>query len=73
MINKLVLLDIDGTLTNHEKKITQKTKEVLIKAEQAGAKLMLASGRTRRGLLDFAETLMMNDFDGYLMCCNGAQ
>ncbi|NCB33011.1 MAG: HAD family phosphatase [Erysipelotrichia bacterium] len=73
MMNKLILLDIDGTLTNHDKKITPRTKEVLLKAERAGARLMLASGRTRRGLLDFADALEMNDYDGYLMCCNGAE
>lgn len=33
---KLLVLDLDGTLTNSQKEITPFTKEVLIKAQQQG-------------------------------------
>ena len=36
---KAILLDIDGTLTNSEKIITPKTKEALLKAQDAGIRL----------------------------------
>lgn len=33
---RAILLDIDGTLTNSKKEITPKTKEALLKAQEAG-------------------------------------
>ena len=41
---KVLALDLDGTLTNSEKKITPRTKETLIKAQQQGLKIILAHG-----------------------------
>lgn len=42
---RIIALDLDGTLTNHDKVITPKTREVLLKAQQEGAIVVLASGR----------------------------
>ena len=42
---KLIALDLDGTLKNSENKITDETRETLIKAQQLGATIVLASGR----------------------------
>ena len=47
---KLIALDLDGTLKNSENKITDKTRETLIKAQQLGATIVLASGRPTPGL-----------------------
>jgi len=46
---KAIVLDIDGTLLNDEKKLTEKTKEALINAQQQGIKVGLASGRATAG------------------------
>ena len=42
---KMIALDLDGTLTNHEKVVTPKTREALLRAQERGAVIVLASGR----------------------------
>lgn len=42
---KLLVLDLDGTLTNTKKEITPRNREILIQAQQQGTRLVLASGR----------------------------
>ena len=44
---KIIVLDLDGTLTNRDKIITPRTKEALMKAQEAGNVVVLASGRSR--------------------------
>lgn len=56
---KLLVLDLDGTLTNSKKEITPFTREVLIKAQQQGLHLVLASGRPTYGIVPLVETLEM--------------
>ena len=41
MAIKAILLDIDGTLTNSKKEITPLTKEVLLKAQAKGIRLVI--------------------------------
>ena len=45
MQKKLLVLDIDGTLTNSKKEITKKTKQKLFDIQKMGHIVMLASGR----------------------------
>ncbi|MEG0647557.1 MAG: HAD hydrolase family protein, partial [Bacteroides sp.] len=42
---KLLVLDVDGTLLNTEKKISMRTQAALIKVQQMGVRVVLASGR----------------------------
>lgn len=69
---RVIIMDVDGTLTNLEKKVTPKTKEALLKAEEAGAILILASGRPTSGLLDLARELQMDKHHGLLVAYNGS-
>ena len=46
----LLALDIDGTLTNSQKKITPKTYQTLMEAQKKGLRLILASGRPTDGV-----------------------
>lgn len=48
---KLIALDIDGTLTNDEKKITADTLSTLLKFQEQGIRVMLASARPVPGLI----------------------
>ena len=41
---QILVLDLDGTLTNSKKEITQPTLEALIEIQEAGKKVVLASG-----------------------------
>ncbi|MDD7793567.1 Cof-type HAD-IIB family hydrolase [Clostridium sp. 'White wine YQ'] len=70
---KVIIMDVDGTLTNSKKEITKKTKEALIKAQKSGAILILASGRPTSGLMDFAKELKMDENHGILVSFNGAK
>ena len=70
---KVIIMDVDGTLTNTQKVITPKTKEALLKAEEQGAILVLASGRPTSGLLDIAKELKMDQHHGLLVAYNGSK
>ena len=70
---KAIVMDVDGTLTNGKKQITEKTKEVLLKAQSKGIKLILASGRPTTGLIGFAKELEMDKNNGLLVSFNGSK
>ena len=70
---KVILLDIDGTLTNSEKIITPKTKAALLKAQSMGIRLAIASGRADQGLYQWADDLDMRNHHGIFVCYNGAK
>lgn len=70
---RLILLDIDGTLTNDAKQITPKTRDALIKAQASGIRLAIASGRPDQGLMQFAKILNMDSHHGLFVCYNGAK
>ena len=70
---RVIIMDVDGTLTNSKKVITEKTKEALLKAQEAGAKLILASGRPTSGLIYFAKELEMDKNNGLLVSFNGSK
>lgn len=72
MRHKFIVMDVDGTLTNQEKKISPKTRNVLLQAQQQGVRLILASGRPTSGLMDFAHELQMENYQGLLVSYNGA-
>ncbi|MCD2223475.1 Cof-type HAD-IIB family hydrolase [Listeria cossartiae] len=73
MTTQAIILDIDGTLLNDDKKISAKTKEALITAQQNGVKLILASGRPTTGMHLYAEQLEMEKYHGLLVSYNGAK
>ncbi len=70
---KLLVLDLDGTLTNKKKEITPHTRDTLIKAQEQGVKIVLASGRPTYGIAPLAEELRLADFEGYILSYNGGQ
>ena len=51
---KLIALDLDGTLTNRDKVVTPRTKEALMKAQDMGKIVVLASGRPTPGVIPLA-------------------
>ena len=69
---KLIVMDMDGTLTNSQKEISPLTKYALIEAQKLGAKLVLASGRPTPGLYKEAKELKRDVYGGYLLSYNGA-
>ena len=69
----LIALDLDGTLTNSEKKITPKTKEALMEAQERGARIVLASGRPTYGIMPVAEELELERHGGFILAFNGGK
>lgn len=70
---KLLVLDLDGTLTNKQKKITPHTKETLFKIQEQGVKIVLASGRPTYGIAPLAEQLELQKHEGYILAYNGGE
>lgn len=70
-MSKILVLDLDGTLTNDEKKITPKTKEALESMLEQGHRVVLASGRPTIGVLPVAHELHLERYDSYILSYNG--
>ena len=56
---KIIVLDLDGTLTNRDKIITPRTRDALMEAQKAGNIVVLASGRPTPGVEPLARKLEM--------------
>ncbi|MCP3893626.1 MULTISPECIES: Cof-type HAD-IIB family hydrolase [Bacteroides] len=70
---KLLVLDVDGTLLNTEKKISMRTQAALIKVQQMGVRVVLASGRPTYGLMPLVKTLELGNYGGFILSYNGGQ
>lgn len=70
---KILVLDLDGTLTNSKKEITRPTLEALLDIQQKGVKVVLASGRPTVGVLPLAKQLHMDEYGSYVLSFNGAR
>lgn len=68
---KLLVLDLDGTLTNAHKEITPRTLQALQRAQRHGVRIVLASGRPTYGIAPLAEQLQLQANDGYVLAFNG--
>lgn len=70
---KMLVLDIDGTLTNSQKEITEETKRAINLIQERGHKVMLASGRPTPGMKRYSEELELEKYGGYLLSFNGGR
>ena len=70
---KLIAMDLDGTLNNDQKVITEKTKTALMAAQRKGIRLALASARPSPGLFKERDILRLQDYKGILMSYNGGR
>lgn len=61
MQEKILVLDIDGTLTNSKKEITEATKRGIWNILQHGHKVILASGRPTPGMRGCEEELELKN------------
>lgn len=68
---KIIVLDLDGTLTNRDKIITEHTKTVLKQAMERGKIVVLASGRPTCGVMPLAQELELEKYGGYILAFNG--
>ena len=70
---KLLVLDVDGTLLNDAKEISKRTLAALVKVQQAGVRIVLASGRPTYGLLPIAKALELGNYGGFIDSYNSCQ
>ena len=70
---QLIAMDLDGTLNNDQKIITEKTKAALMDAQKSGIRLALASARPSPGLYKERDILRLQDHQGILMSYNGGR
>jgi Cof subfamily protein (haloacid dehalogenase superfamily) len=68
---KMIVLDLDGTLTNRDKIITPRTKQALMEAQKMGKIVVLASGRPTAGIKPLAEELELAAYGSYILSYNG--
>lgn len=70
---KVLALDIDGTVMTSEKKVTQRTIDTIVQAQEQGVKVVLASGRPPQGVAPLAATLQLDRYEGYILSFNGGK
>lgn len=70
---QILVLDLDGTLTNSKKELTEPTRKALIEIQEAGKTIVLASGRPINGVAPLAEKLKLSKYGGYMLSFNGAR
>lgn len=69
---RLVGIDMDNTLLNDSKEITDLNKESIRKALNQGCKIVLCSGRFHKKMIDYADILGIKGSNQYLITNGGA-
>lgn len=69
MLPALIATDVDGTLLDHEDRITDRTRQAILAAVASGAVFVLATGRPPRWIPPVVEAL---GFAPMAVCANGA-
>ena len=70
---QILALDLDGTLPNSSKEISEPTLKALIEIQEQGKKVVLASGRPTNGVAPLAEQLRLGDYGSYILSFNGGR
>lgn len=71
MAYELLVLDVDGTLMRTDKTISRKTIDAIVRIQQEGVKVAIASGRCTAGILPTAKKIRLDEFGGYIVSYNG--
>lgn len=70
---KLCTIDLDGTLFDKNKVISEENKIAIQKAIEKGCKIVIASGRPINGIVQVLSDLNLFRKDDYVICYNGAK
>ena len=68
---KAITLDLDGTLLNNQKEITEYTVRTLKKAKEYGIKVVLCTGRPLKGILHLLKQLELTEEGDIAIAFNG--
>lgn len=72
MMYKLIALDMDGTLLNSDKAISEENKQAIAKAREAGVTVVLASGRPLEGMQGKLDELNIHSDKDFVLFYNGS-
>lgn len=70
---ELCTIDLDGTLFDAKKNISQANIDAIQLAKKNGCKVVIASGRPLSGIIPVLEQLNLNTDTDYVICYNGAK
>lgn len=73
MAYELLVLDVDGTLVNTKKEITDATRQAIIECQENGIKVAIASGRCTEGIRHQAKAIHLDEYGGYIISFNGGR
>jgi len=73
MTYKMIVLDLDDTLLRDDLTISPRTKQSLMEAQEAGVKVVLASGRPTSAMLPIAEELNLKEYGSFILSFNGGK
>lgn len=69
---KLLALDMDGTLLDRDKKISEENVAAIKKAKEIGVKVVLTTGRPLKGILRYLDKLNLTSDSDYCITYNGS-
>jgi hypothetical protein len=73
MAYELLVLDVDGTLVNSNKEISERTRQAVIDCQENGVKVAIASGRSTEGIRHQAKEIGLDRYGGYIISYNGGR
>jgi hypothetical protein len=70
---KMIVLDMDDTLLDDNHKISDRNKNAIMKAQERGVYVVLASGRPSGAMIEYAKELKMDKYNSYIISFNGGE
>jgi Cof subfamily protein (haloacid dehalogenase superfamily) len=69
---KMLVVDMDDTLLTDDHRISNQNKEMLLKAQEMGVYVVLASGRPTSAMIDYAKELQCDINNSFMISFNGS-
>lgn len=69
---KMIITDLDDTLLNSQKKISETDLEAIFKAQEKGVKFILCSGRPTFAMKSLAKEIKADEYGSYIISFNGS-
>ncbi len=73
MAYELLVLDVDGTLVNSHKQISDITRDAILECQENGIRVAIASGRCTEGIRHQAKEIHLDEYGGYIISFNGGR
>ncbi|MCD5325392.1 MULTISPECIES: Cof-type HAD-IIB family hydrolase [Pontibacillus] len=73
MSYQMIILDLDDTLLGNDHSISERNKQALMKVQEQGDKVVLASGRPTYGMVPFAKELSLAEYGSFILSFNGGK